>query len=223
MKNMLSLRNLRFLLAQLVLLLIMLSSSYTMAQSFEPIHGMASWYGPKFAGRLTANGEIFDPSQLTAAHKTLPFGTMVRVTNVTNNMSVVVRINDRGPFVKQRVIDLSRYAAEQIEMIGPGTAEVVIEEVFTNTDEASNTAATEVVAVNDNFQQVGIDYSLYSFNIISSQHQVGELIVLGSSLSPQRLLVRVVANSSPEGDLGIYLSPELFASLGEQVSVISDR
>jgi len=139
---------------------------------------------------------------------------------VTNNKSVVVRINDRGPFVKQRVIDLSRFAAEQLDMIGPGTAEVVIEEVISDGD---NEPEVQVVAVNDNFQQVGVDHSLYSFNVISSQHQVGELIVLGSSLSPQRLLVRVVANSSPEGDLGIYLSPELFASLGEQVSIISDR
>lgn len=218
MKNMLNLRHLRFLLAQLILLLIMLSSSYSLAQSFEPIQGMASWYGPKFAGRLTANGEIFDPSELTAAHKTLPFGTLVRVTNTTNNMSVVVRINDRGPFIKQRVIDLSRFAAEQIDMIGSGTAEVIIEEVVV---EESN--PVEVVAIDDSFQQVGMDSSLYNFNIISSRHRVGELLVLGSSLSSQKLLVRVVANSSPEGDLGIYVSPELFANLGEQVSIISDR
>ncbi len=218
MKNMLNLRNLRFLFAQILLLFIMLSSSYSLAQSFAPIQGMASWYGPKFAGRLTANGEIFNPSELTAAHKTLPFGTMVRVTNVTNNMSVIVRINDRGPFVKQRVIDLSRFAAEQIDMIGPGTAEVIIEEVS-----KAEISPVEVVALDDNFQQAGIDSSLYSFNIISKQHKVGELIVLGSSLTEQRLLVRVVANSSSVGDYNIYLSPELFASLGEQVSIISDR
>ncbi len=219
MKNMLNLRNLRFLLAQILLLFIMLSSSYSLAQSFVPIQGMASWYGPKFAGRLTANGEIFDPSELTAAHKTLAFGTIVRVTNVTNNLSVIVRINDRGPFVKQRVIDLSRFAAEQIDMIGPGTAEVIIEEVVSEVE----ISPVEVVALDDNFQQAGIDSSLYSFDIISKQHKVGELIVLGSSLSEQRLLVRVVANSSSVGDYNIYLSPELFASLGEQVSIISDR
>lgn len=217
MKNMLDLKNLRFLFAQLLLLIIMLSSSYSLAQSFEPIQGMASWYGPNFAGRLTANGEIFDPSELTAAHKTLPFGTMVRVTNVTNDMSVVVRINDRGPFIKQRVIDLSRFAAEQIDMIGPGTAEVIVEEVITEPE------PVEIVAIDDNFQRVGMDRSLYSFNVISNQHRVGELLVLGSSLSTRRLLVRVVANSSRHGNLNIYLSPEVFASLGEQVSILSDR
>jgi len=86
--------------------------------------GIASWYGPGFAGRATASGEIFDPGELTAAHKTLPFGTLVRVLNLDNGREVTVRINDRGPFVRKRVIDLSRAAAEAIGMIGPGTARV---------------------------------------------------------------------------------------------------
>ena len=77
--------------------------------------GLASWYGPGFAGRLTANGEIFDPSQLTAAHKELPFNTLVRVHNLENGRTVVVRINDRGPFKPGRVIDLSRAGAESLK------------------------------------------------------------------------------------------------------------
>ncbi|WP_372638738.1 septal ring lytic transglycosylase RlpA family protein, partial [Fodinibius sp.] len=88
--------------------------------------GMASWYGPKFHGRLTANGEQYDMDQLTAAHRTLPFDSIVRVRNLANGESVMVRINDRGPFAKNRIIDLSRKAAREIEMIGPGTAEVAL-------------------------------------------------------------------------------------------------
>jgi len=78
--------------------------------------GVASWYGPKFHGRKTASGEIFDTHDFTAAHKTLPFGTYVKVTNLQNNLSTVVRINDRGPYVKGRIIDLSHAAKQDIEM-----------------------------------------------------------------------------------------------------------
>lgn len=91
------------------------------------INGIASWYGPGFNGRKTASGEIFNTSQMTAAHKTLPFGTSVRVTNLQNGRSVVVRINDRGPYHGSRVIDLSHAAAVKIAMIQDGTAQVKIE------------------------------------------------------------------------------------------------
>lgn len=91
--------------------------------------GVASWYGPGFHGRLTANGERYDMYGMTAAHKTLKFGTKVKVTNDRNGKSVTVRINDRGPFVGGRVIDLSRSAADAIDMVGPGTAPVTIEVV----------------------------------------------------------------------------------------------
>ena len=79
--------------------------------------GMASWYGKKFHGKKTASGERFNMYELTAAHRTLPFGTKVKVTNLENNKSVVVRINDRGPHVKGRIIDLSYAAAKKIDMI----------------------------------------------------------------------------------------------------------
>lgn len=75
----------------------------------------ASWYGGKFHGRLTASGEKYDKWAMTAAHKTLPFGTMVRVTNTVNNKTAIVRINDRGPFTKGRVIDLSQKANQKLE------------------------------------------------------------------------------------------------------------
>jgi rare lipoprotein A len=86
--------------------------------------GYASWYAGKFQGRLTANGERFDTNKLTAAHKTLPFGTIVEVTHLGNGLTVQVRINDRGPFVEGRVIDLSRAAAEAISMTAEGIARV---------------------------------------------------------------------------------------------------
>ena len=91
--------------------------------------GLASWYGEAHHGKLTASGERFDMHKLTAAHRTLPFGTMVRVTNCANGKSVVARINDRGPNrrLKQRVIDLSRKAAERLDMIGVGLVPVALE------------------------------------------------------------------------------------------------
>ena len=90
------------------------------------MRGVASYYGNEFQGRLTANGERFDQNQMTAAHRSLPFGTKVRVKHVNNGREVVVRINDRGPFVDGRVIDLSRAAAEQLDMIREGVAMVEI-------------------------------------------------------------------------------------------------
>lgn len=96
-------------------------------QTEHELDGLASWYGGKFQGRLTANGEVFDTNQLTAAHRTLPFGTVVRVTNPVSEQSVVVRINDRGPFVEGRVIDLSRAAADAIGIAAAGVAPVRVE------------------------------------------------------------------------------------------------
>lgn len=87
-------------------------------------YGEASWYGRRFHGRRTANGEKFDMNKLTAAHRTLPFGSLVRVTNLENDRSVTVRINDRGPFAKGRVLDLSRSAAQKLGFLGSGRAKV---------------------------------------------------------------------------------------------------
>jgi len=93
-------------------------------QETEINGGMASYYGNELAGNRTASGERFDPGQLTAAHRSLPFGSMVRVTNTSNGDSVVVRINDRGPFSRGRVIDVSQAAAREIGMHHSGTARV---------------------------------------------------------------------------------------------------
>jgi rare lipoprotein A len=89
--------------------------------------GLASWYGPGFFGNRTASGEVFRPGTLTAAHRTLPFGTRVRVTNLYNGRSAVVRINDRGPFHGSRVIDLAHGAAGHLGLISSGVADVKLE------------------------------------------------------------------------------------------------
>ena len=89
--------------------------------------GEASWYGPGFHGKKTANGEIYDQEDMTAAHKILPINTIVRVTNIENDRSIVVRINDRGPYKKNRIIDLSRQAAEKLSMFKTGLAPVTLE------------------------------------------------------------------------------------------------
>lgn len=90
---------------------------------------VASWYGPKFHGKQTANTEIYNQQAFTAAHKSLPFGTMLRVTNPNNNKSVIVRINDRGPYISGRDIDLSKGAAIAIGMIEKGVIKVEVETI----------------------------------------------------------------------------------------------
>ena len=104
-------------------------------QRYQPIpsaegyseEGVASWYGEKFHGRKTSNGEIYDMYAMTAAHKTLPMNVHLKVTNLVNGRSTVVRVNDRGPFVRSRIIDLSYSAAKELGVVGPGTASVRIE------------------------------------------------------------------------------------------------
>jgi len=90
------------------------------------IVGLASWYGQRHQGHATASGEIYDVNKLTAAHRTFPFGTRLRVTNVENGRSVVVRVNDRGPWVNDRVLDVSQAAAKVLGMVGEGVIRVEI-------------------------------------------------------------------------------------------------
>ncbi len=90
---------------------------------------VASWYGPRFHGRLTANGEIYDQMAFTAAHKKLRFGTLLKVTNSRNNKSVIIRINDRGPYIRGRQLDLSKAAAMELDLIQRGVAKVKVEQI----------------------------------------------------------------------------------------------
>ncbi|MBM4162312.1 MAG: septal ring lytic transglycosylase RlpA family protein [Ignavibacteria bacterium] len=101
--------------------------SATSGRVLLTLEGVASYYADDFHGKLTSNGEIFDMDALTAAHRTFPFGTMVRVTNLTNSKTVIVRVNDRGPFVEGRIIDLSRGAAKELDLVKAGTARVKLE------------------------------------------------------------------------------------------------
>lgn len=169
--------------------------------------GLASWYGPGFAGRRTANGEIFDPSQLTAAHRELPFNTLVRVTNDRNGRSVVVRINDRGPFKGARIIDLSRASAEAIEMVGSGVAHVKL----------------EVLTLPAGVVRVGALGSLRGFEVVSRIHPVGTLMVLASAAGGDPLVVRVVSQELPiESPADLLVGLELYAELGSEARVMTD-
>lgn len=89
----------------------------------------ASWYGPGFHGRKTANGEVYDQNSFTAAHKSLKFGTLLKITNLKNNKSVVIRINDRGPYIHGRDLDLSKVAASELGMVRKGVAKLKVEEI----------------------------------------------------------------------------------------------
>lgn len=91
--------------------------------------GLASWYGPRFHGRKTANGEIYNQNAMTAAHRKLPLGSVVEVTNVDNGKTITVRINDRGPYAGKRIIDLSKAAAEKLDIVHQGVAKVKVKQV----------------------------------------------------------------------------------------------
>jgi len=111
--------------------------------------GTASWYGRPFHGRRAANGEIYDMETMTAAHRTLPFGTRVRVQNLENGKTVDLRIIDRGPFVEDRIIDVSHAAARSLAMVGPGTASVRVEILSVPAKEPAQRFAVQVGAFQD--------------------------------------------------------------------------
>jgi hypothetical protein len=181
----------------------------TQAQTIDRSEGVASWYGAEFAGRPTANGEIYDPSQMTAAHRTLPFGTFIRVTNVKNGLSTVVRINDRGPFIKGRIIDVSRAAAEVLGMVGSGTAQVRLELI---SNEPAHPQTNAVIAA---------DAALPSYNVISADYRLGQLLMLSSPTRADPIIVRVASNAMPvSSGVNMFVSNALFGMLGEHVTVV---
>jgi rare lipoprotein A len=106
-----------------VVVLVGLVVLYQVAGPYYEV-GIASWYGPGFDGNLTANGEVYDMNGISAAHKTLPFGTVVRVVEFSTGKSIIVRINDRGPFIEGRIIDLSKGAAKELGIIDKGITKV---------------------------------------------------------------------------------------------------
>lgn len=134
---------------QVVLLVVCLGGLWNAANAQTvreaPESGIASWYGAPYHGRPSASGEVYDQEKLTAAHRTLPFGTRVRVRRLDRNRSVVVRINDRGPFVKSRIIDVSHAAAVQLGMTdGAGLAPVTLEVMETPKASRGNIASTDL-------------------------------------------------------------------------------
>ncbi len=129
--------------------------------------GIASWYGPNFQGKLTANGEIYNMYETTAAHRTLPFHSIVKVTNLENGRSLVVRINDRGPYAKGRILDCSKAVAKSLGMIDKGTAKVKIEVISLGEIVDRNLASGTVFAI-----QVGsFSNSSAARNFLSSLQQ----------------------------------------------------
>lgn len=168
----------------------MLASSILILPLLAGETGLASWYGGKFQGRPTANGEIFDTNKLTAAHKSLPFGTMVKVVNSANSKSVVVRINDRGPFVEGRIIDLSRAAAEAIGLTKSGVAEVSLSIVKMGNGETYH----KKTAANYSIQVGAFQNPVYARNLQIQLRNKGIETVLDESTSG---LFRVVVAGVP--------------------------
>ena len=122
----------------------------------DNLHGIASWYGPDFHAKKTSNGEIYNMYAMTAAHKTLPMNTMVKVENLENGKTIVVRVNDRGPFVAGRIIDLSNKAAHQIDMVKKGTAKIKLTILGFNAKIARTRAEKRATAsINSYSVQVG--------------------------------------------------------------------
>ncbi len=163
------------------------------------VEGFASWYGGRFHGRTTASGEIFDTNALTAAHRTLAFDTVVRVVNLKNGRSVVVRINDRGPFVDGRIIDLSRAAAAAIDMINDGIAAVRLEIVHLEQESELRTIQIASFSVSANAESLA---SRLRASGISAQIET----------THDRRLFRVVVRSVSVAEL--YSLVERLARLG---------
>jgi rare lipoprotein A len=196
--------------------LLLVCTALLAANTFE---GNASWYGGKFQGRRTANGEIFDTNKFTAAHKTMPFGTLVKVTSLKTERSVIVRINDRGPFVEDRIIDLSKAAADAIGLSGTGVSRVRIEAIGRVGGEISMPAAqprprqpapvsvepaqSNPVPARSENSSVGVDVQVGAFgrsvnaeSLKSSLEAIGLKPVIEQAPGITRVLLRNVSTES---------------------------
>ena len=181
--------------------LLLLSTSVS---AFEQ-EGLASWYGGKFQGRQTASGEIFDTDKFTAAHKSLPFGTIVKVTNLENGKTTVVRINDRGPFVPGRIIDLSRAAAAVVGLAGKGVARVRIQVLAADCPEAAELAVNpgSVAALSRTAATYSIQVAAFR-NREYAERSLKSLTDKGFSGALEKTpegVFRVVVNNVPESEL----------------------
>ncbi|WP_018345033.1 septal ring lytic transglycosylase RlpA family protein [Cytophaga aurantiaca] len=179
--NILIIKNIPFILLFTILLIFSLHFE-GLAQT-EAASGSASYYANKFQGRKTASGEKYDKNKLTAAHRTYAFGTKLKVTNIANGKSVVVTVNDRGPYAKQRLIDLSYAAAKHIDMIKQGVAEVHIEVVSNNYEIPSSPTKKQ--------HNSGLAEGYYSKSLIPIDPPKGHLLQVGSFSLQENALKRI--------------------------------
>jgi rare lipoprotein A len=184
------------------------SRYYVMARADDyRERGVASWYGRKFHGRPTASGETYDMHAMTAAHKTLPIPSYVRVRNLANDRQVIVRVNDRGPFVKNRLIDLSYEAARQLELIGPGTGLVEVVVIPDPTDTGSpaiaataSTATVEMADAGSGYREFYVQVGAYG-DPANAQRMRTRLIGLGFDN------VQIHASTPPEPAYRVRVGP----------------
>lgn len=213
------------------LLMLSLLSQFAAAQSNHDYaaQGYASWYGPGFHNRLTANGEVFDAWEMTAAHLTLPFDTRVRVTNLDNGAYVTVRINDRGPYTDNRIIDLSQGAAEELGMLRSGVVPVRVEVLGVRDVNVSvqdnQQALAEAQATADDIDRASYQAALASYlegyTVVSAEHQEGELLLLRSDVYDSLIIVRVAERTALEHS-DLLVSNLLYQKLGNQVYVVTE-
>jgi rare lipoprotein A len=177
--------------------------------------GVASWYGHPYHGRAAASGEVYDMEQFTAAHRTLPFGTLVRVVNLDNSKTVDVRINDRGPFVDDRIIDLSHAAARSIDLIGPGTARVRLEVLQEPVTSAPGYYVVQVGAFqnHDNAERLRVE--------MEARYGAARLVLRPGDPQLWRVLVGRAATVDDAGALAGRIRAEQDGKLG-QAFVIRD-
>ncbi len=184
--------------------------------------GVASWYGVPFHGRRAADGEIYDMYKMTAAHRTLPFDTVVRVTNLANGLHTDVRIIDRGPFVEDRVIDLSLAAARALGMVGTGTAMVTLEVISSSsTSSAPGTPGALVVAAGTFAVQVGAFSDRGNADRLKDQLATQYSPVLVEEFTaPSGHLFRVRVGSLPSIDAAQQLATKLASENGVRTFVV---
>lgn len=162
--------------------------------------GIASWYGEKFHGHLTSNGETYDMYAMSAAHKTLPLPTYVRVTNLDNNKTVVVRVNDRGPFHHNRIIDLSYVAAYKLGMLKSGTARVHIEALQPQADNQALAATAPLAATQQQQYYIQLHAGSDKTRLQQEAQRLEEIYQVPATTQPNKGLYRLV--------LGPFVEPQ---------------
>lgn len=168
-------------------------SSSDINEEFVYEYGKASYYGHPFIGRKTASGEIFTEHLYTCAHKTLPFGTKLKVTNLNTGNSIIVKVNDRGPFVRSRVIDLSLRGARELGLMKSGVANVSVEIVNSKFSSLGNVSTMEKILVDDNFAYVdrGDSKRLDDvFEYLQTSAQLGEVLTASAPEVKETILTK---------------------------------